>query len=135
MQKGGSIMNKFILLVRNDIDHQAAWSPEQHLQFLIKCEDYIEKLTKEGQLKSAQPLVRKDKVIFGSKGSWKEGLFNGTKEVIVGYYHIFAEALNDAIVIAKGNPEFEYATTARIEVCPIKMREESTGYVYNEATN
>ena len=128
-------MNEFILLVRNDIDHQAAWSPEQHLQFLIKCEDYIEKLTEEGQLKSAQPLVRKDNIISDSKGSWKEGPLNETKEVIVGYYHIFAEALNDAFVIAKGNPEFEYASTARIEVCPIKMRGENTGYVYNEAAN
>jgi len=29
--------------------------------------------------------------------------FNETKEVIVGYYHILGEDLNDAIAIAKGN--------------------------------
>ncbi|MGD0209522.1 MAG: YciI family protein [Desulfomonilia bacterium] len=61
---------------------------------------------------------------------WKEGPFNETKEVIVGYYHILAEDLGDAIAIAKGNPEFEYGTTARIEVRPIKMKEEDTGFVY-----
>jgi hypothetical protein len=127
MHKGGSIMNEFILLIRNDIDHQAAWSPEQHQQFFIRCKDYIEKLTKEGQLKSAQPLVSKDKIIADSKEPWKAGPLNETKEVIVGYYHIFAEAMNDAFVIAKGNPEFEYASTARIDICPIKMWEESIG--------
>lgn len=38
--------------------------------------------------------------------------------------------MNEAIEIAKGNPEFEYGTTARIEVRPIKAQEESTNYVY-----
>jgi hypothetical protein len=36
---------------------------------------------------------------------------------------------NDAISIAKRNPEFEYGTTARIEVRPIKTKEEGTGFV------
>jgi hypothetical protein len=123
-------MKEFMLLIRNEIDHQASWPPEQHQQFLKKCEDYIGKLTKEGKLKSAQPLVREGKIISGSKGAWKAGLFNETKEVIVGYYHILAEDMNEAIAIAKENPEFEYGKTARIEVRPIKMKEESTDYVY-----
>jgi hypothetical protein len=119
-----------MLLVRNEIDHQASWSPEKHQQFLKKCEDYIENLRKEGRLKSAQPLVREGKIISFSKGAWKDGPFNESKEVIVGYYHILAEDLNGAIAIAKGNPEFEYGSTARIEVRPIKTKEESTGFVY-----
>jgi hypothetical protein len=123
-------MKEFMLLIRNEIDHQATWPPEQHQQFLKECENYIGNLTKEGKLKSAQPLVREGKIISGSKDAWKEGPFNETREVIVGYYHILAEDLKDAIAIAKGNPEFDYGITARIEVRPIKMEEESTGYVY-----
>jgi hypothetical protein len=123
-------VKEFMLLIRNKIDHQAAWSQEQHQQFLKKCEDYIGNLTKERKLKSAQPLIREGKIISGSKGAWKEGPFNETKEVIVGYYQILAEDLNDAIVIAKRNPEFEYGTTARIEVRPIKTKEGTTGYIY-----
>jgi len=123
-------MKEFMLLIRNEIDHQATWSAEQHQQFLKKCEDYIGHLTKEGKLKSAQPLVREGKIISGSKGAWKEKPFNESKEVIVGYYHILAEDLNDAIAIAKQNPEFEYGKTARIEVRPIKMKEETTGFTY-----
>ena len=123
-------MKEFMLLIRNEIDHQASWAPEKHQQFLKKCEDYIGNLTKEGKLKSAQPLVREGKIISGSKGAWKDGPFNETKEVIVGYYHILAEDLDEAIAIAKENPEFEFGTTARIEVRPIKTKEESTGFVY-----
>jgi hypothetical protein len=100
-------MKEFMLLIHNEIDHQASWPPEKQQQFLKKCEVYIGELTQEGKLKSAQPLVREGKIISGSKGSWKEGPFNEAKEVIVGYYHILAEDLNDAIAIAKRNPEFE----------------------------
>lgn len=128
-------MKEFMLLIRNEIDHRAAWSPEQHQQFLKKCEDYIGNLTKEGKLKSAQPLVREGKMIFRSGGAWKEEPFNETKEVIVGYYHILAKDLNEAIAIAKRNPEFEYGTTARIEVRPIKMKEETTSYLYPTGEN
>jgi hypothetical protein len=91
---------------------------------------YIEGLTKAGKLKSAQPMIREGTMVSGSKGAWKEGPFNEHKEVIVGYYHILANDLNDAIAIAKQNPEFEFGKTARVEVRPIKMKEENTGFVY-----
>lgn len=109
-----------MLLIRNHIDHQAGVSSEQHKQFLKKCETYIGILKKEGKLLSAQPLVREGTIISGTRGAWKEMPFSETKEVQVGYYHI----------LAKENPEFEYGTTARIEVRPIKMKEASTGFVY-----
>ena len=38
--------------------------------------------------------------------------------------------MNEAIAIAKENPEFEYVPTATIEVRPIKMKEEATKFVY-----
>jgi hypothetical protein len=123
-------MKEFMLLIRNEEDHMATFSPEQHQEFLKKCMVYIENLKKEGKLIGAQPLVRQGKMISGSKGAWKDGPFNETKEVIVGYYHIRAKDIDEAIAIAKGNPEFEYGTTARIEVRPIKMAEETTGFVY-----
>ncbi len=66
----------------------------------------------------------------GSKGARKEAPFNETKEVIVCYYHLLAEDFNEAVALAKENPEFEYGTTARIEVRPIQTKEESTGFVY-----
>lgn len=123
-------MKEFMLLIRNEIGHQAAWPPEQHTQFLKKCETYIGKLKKEEKLISAQPLIREGTIISGTKGAWKEIPFNETGEVQVGYYHILAKDLDEAIAIAKENPEFEYGKTARIEVRPIKTKEVATNFVY-----
>lgn len=123
-------MKEFMLIIRNEIDHQAKWSSEQHHQFLKSCESYIGRLRKGGKLISAQPLAREGVIVSGSKVAWKEIPFNENSEVQVGYYHILARDLNEAIEIAKGNPEFEYGATARIEVRPIKMKENITGYVY-----
>jgi len=81
-QKGENhIMKEFMLFIRNDIDHQANRSTEQHHQFLKKCEEYIGSLKKEGKLKSAQPLVREGKMISGGKGRWQDGAFNESREV------------------------------------------------------
>jgi len=123
-------MKEFMLLIRNQKDHQSAWSGEKHQQFLNACSVYIEELKKKGQLISAQPIVREGKMVSGSKGAWKEGPFHEGNEVIVGYYHVLANGIDDAVEIARGNPEFEYSKTARVEVRPIKMKEESTGYAY-----
>ncbi len=125
-------MKEFMLLILNENDHQDNWSEEQHKEFVKKCEVYINDLKNNGKLKSAQPLVREGKIIYRSNKEWKEKPFNERKEVQVGYYHILAKDMNEAVEIAKRNPEFEYGTTARIEVRPIKVKEEATGFVYPE---
>jgi len=123
-------MKQFMLLIRNESDSKSQFSPQQHQEFLKACETYIGKLKSNGNLISAQPLVMEGKIISGINGAWKERPFNETKEVQVGYYHILANNLEEAIEIAKGNPEFVYTATARIEVRPIKMKEETTGFIY-----
>jgi hypothetical protein len=123
-------MKEFMLLIRNENNQLAALSPEQHQEFLKKCMVYINELMKDGKLKSAQPLQREGKIIRRPKEGWKDGPFVETKEVIVGYYHILANDLDEAIAIAKRNPEFEYKMNASIEVRPIRMKEESTGFEY-----
>ena len=125
-------MREFMLLTRNDIDSQESWSPESHRQFLKACETYITGLKREGHLISAQPLLRQGTMLSCVKGQWKEGPFYEGKEIIVGYYHIQARDINEAVGLAQRNPEFEYSTTARVEVRPIKMKEEMTGFVYPE---
>ncbi len=123
-------MKEFMLLIRNRIDHQNDWTVEKHQQFLKKCESYIGEIKKEGKLISAQPLIREGKIISGTNGNWTEIPFNETEDVQVGYYHILANDMDDAVAIAKRNPEFEFSTTARIEVRPVKMKETTTGFVY-----
>jgi len=123
-------MKEFMLLIRNEGDGKAALSPEQQQQFLKACQVYIEDLMKKGNLKSAQPLVREGIMVSGSVGAFKDGPYNETKEIIVGYYHILANDLDEAIAIAKRNPEFAFVKGAKIEVRPIKMAEQSTNFVY-----
>jgi hypothetical protein len=75
-------------------------------------------------------LIREGIIISGKSGAWKEIPFNEKDEVQVGYYHILANDMDEAISIAKRNPEFEYGSTARIEVRPVKTKEVTTNYVY-----
>jgi hypothetical protein len=123
-------MKEFMLLIRNKGDHVSTMPDEQHQEFLQKCEIYIKNLKRQGKLIAAQPLLRQGILLSGSKNDWKETPFDATTDVQVGYYHILAGDLAEAINIAKGNPEFEYGNTASIEVRPIKMKEESTGFEY-----
>ncbi len=69
-------------------------------------------------------------MVSGTPSSWQLSPYSDREEVIVGYYHIFARDLEDAISVAKGNPEFEYSTTARVEVRPVKTKEVDTGFEY-----
>ena len=123
-------MKEFMLLIRNLSDSKESFSADEHLKFVNQCKVYIEGLIKEGKLISSQPMIREGKMLSGSEGKWHEGPYAESKEVIVGYYHILAKDLDEAVKIAKGNPEFAYTTTARVEVRPVKMKEESTGFVY-----
>jgi hypothetical protein len=123
-------MKEYMLLIRNEGDGKAGMSPEKHLEFVKRCEDYIAILKKVGRLVAAQPLLREGKTISKVKGDWKEVAVNASKEIQVGYYHILADTIEDAITIAKGNPEFEYVAGASVEVRPIKTKEERTEYIY-----
>ena len=48
----------------------------------------------------------------------------------MGYYHIVAHDAEEAVAIAKMNPEFEFSPTAQVEVRMIKGSEAQTGFVY-----
>src|ERR1700740_1153853 len=99
-------MQQFMLYIRNAGDAKAALSEEQHLAFIKKCETYIDDLQRLGKLIAAQPLVRSGFVVKKSGGVSDTAALDLTGQVQVGYYHIRAEDINEAIAIAKDNPEF-----------------------------
>ena len=123
-------MKEFMFYIRNAGDAKKALSADEHLAFVKKCEVYIGKLKSQNKLIAAQPIVREGFVVSRSGNDWKKITVDPDKEVQVGYYHIRASDIDEAIEIAKENPEFEYVPSARIEVRPIKMKEETTGFVY-----
>lgn len=121
---------EFMLYIRNAGDAKAALSADQHLAFIKKCETYIQLLKAENKLIAAQPIVREGYIISKNENAWTQIAINPSKEVQVGYYHISASDMDEAIEIAKNNPEFEYVPSATIEVRPIKLKEEQTNFVY-----
>ena len=123
-------MQEFMFYIRNEKDAKKSLSPEQHLAFIKKCEVYIGILKSENRLLAAQPIVREGVVIKKSGSNWTEKDINADAETQVGYYHILAQNLAEAIKIAKDNPEFEFVPSASIEVRPIKTKENETGFVY-----
>lgn len=123
-------MKEFMFFIRKQNDSSKTLPPEKHEQFLKVCETYIGKLKSESKLLSAQPIERNGEIISRSNGEWKSSPFNEKTEVIGGYYHILANNLDEAIAIAKANPEFQYNQDTRIEVRSIKMKEDATGFTY-----
>jgi hypothetical protein len=115
-------MKEFFLLIRTEGDYCLEMTSEQHQQHLEKVGRYIQHLTQQGKLIRAQPLSLNGEMIQGKKGAFKDGPFVETKEIIIGYFHIFATDLEEAKDIAKANPVFE-DTNARIEVREIKREE------------
>ena len=116
--------------IRNEIDAKKSLTPEEHLEFIKKCETYIGILKSENKLIAAQPLMREGVVISKFNNEWTEKNVATNTEVQVGYYHILAIDIEEAISVAKNNPEFEFVPSASIEVRPIKTKESETGFVY-----
>lgn len=113
-------MQEFMIFIKTKDDHLEKLSPEQQQAHVQKIGKYIGGLMESGKLKGAQPLDMDGAIIHGNKGVFKDGPFNESKEMIVGYFHILAENLEEAIEIAKANPMFEDAE-GTIEVRPIKQ--------------
>jgi hypothetical protein len=125
-----SEMKEYMFYIRNDKDAKKSLSPEEHLAFIKKCEVYIGRLKSNNNLIAAQPLVREGVVISKSKNNWTKRNIETKAEVQVGYYHILADNIEEAVQIAKDNPEFEYVPSATIEVREIKTKESDTGFIY-----
>lgn len=123
-------MKEFMLYIRNEKDAKKFLTEEQHLAFIKQCELYIGKLKNKHKLIAAQPIVREGLVLTKTASGWTERNISEDKETQVGYYHILAEDFDEAVKIAKDNPEFSYVPSASIEVRPVKTKEAETGFVY-----
>jgi hypothetical protein len=123
-------MKEFMFYIRNEKDAKKSLTTDEHLAFIKKCEIYISRLKSESKLIAAQPLIREGVVLSKSKNDWKAKILESDREVQVGYYHIMARDIDEALSIAKDNPEFEYVPSASIEVREVKTKESETGFVY-----
>ena len=128
-------MKEFMLYIRNGKDAKKSLTEKDHSAFIKQCEVYIGKLKAENKLVAAQPIVREGVLLKKKANGWVENNIETDTETQVGYYHILANDINEAIKIAKDNPEFDFVPSASIEVRPIKTKEPETGFIYPTKRN
>lgn len=123
-------MHEFMFFIHQQHHSQDVLSPEDHLLFLKACEAYIAELKVAGKLIAAQPIEWDGRIIAHHGHELMESHYDEGEDVIGGYYHILAKDLEEAIQIARRNPAFQFPTGTRIEVRPVKMKEDATGFEY-----
>ena len=100
-------MNEFMLFIKatgNPIGNLPKEKQEAHIK---KVGGYIQDLVTQGKMKNAQPLIPSGVMLSNVDGSFTDQPINEDKEMIVGFYHIQAENLNEAIKIGKSDPRFD----------------------------
>lgn len=116
--KKSNKMKEFILLIYAEGNPILSLPHERQQQHIQKIGKFIEYLAQNGKLKNAQPFEPKGITISGNKGVFREEELSADKGDIAGYYHILANDIAEAVVIAKSDPRFEDAEW-RMEIRPI----------------
>jgi hypothetical protein len=104
------------LAICRSVSWEETKSPEDIRNAVKQIYAWFERLIDEGKMKSGHQLAPEGKILSGRKGV-TDGPFAESKEVIAGYWSIYADSLEEAVEIAKGNPGLGYGQT--IEVRPI----------------
>jgi hypothetical protein len=110
-------MNKFILLIREDLHLVAQMTPEQQgadIQTMIK---WVEELTQSGNFIQGDPLETGMRLAT-KDGILSDGPFIEAKEGISGYTMIRATSLDQAAALAASCP-LVHTGQLKIEVRPI----------------
>lgn len=112
-------MKEFLLIIKTDGCIWTDLSPEALQKHMENGSAYIGNLMKSGKLKAANPIEKTgSRIVSGSEGSFKDGPFNESKEIVAGFFHLTAKDINEAVEIAKSNPIFNDISTT-IEVHPM----------------
>lgn len=94
---------------------------------MTQFKTWFDRLTEQGKLKGAQPLVRQGRVVSGKDGRVvADGPFAESKEAIGGYFLLAVNSLDEAVQIARGCPGLEHGMTVEVrpvaEECPMMAR-------------
>ncbi|HXM05300.1 MAG TPA: YciI family protein [Chthoniobacterales bacterium] len=94
-------------------------SPEEVQDVMTRWTSWLDRLTREGKVKSAQPLANQGKIIAWKKGVPVDGPFAESKEAIGGYF-LLQVSEEEAVEIAKECPALKYGLV--VEVRPVVDR-------------
>jgi len=103
-------MKEYLLLFRGGdarrLEEQQ--SPEAWQAHMQKWMLWMQALTEAGKFAGAQPLTNEGKVVSGGGHTVTDGPFMEGKEIVGGYLICKANNYDEAVVIAKECPIFEY---------------------------
>jgi hypothetical protein len=111
-------MEKFLLIVREDLDRIGRLTPEERFAASPNMLDWVKSLSESGNYIAGEPLaitgryVSKDEVL-------SDGPFIESKEGVSGYDIILAENINQAVAIAQSCPMVMLGLAVR-EVRPMQ---------------
>lgn len=123
-------MLEFIFYIKNNSYSKSNLLDTQKLNFVKQCEHYINDLKLSNKLIAAQPLLHEAIMLTKVNDNWVVETIQQDNNLHVGYYHIRANSIEEAIDIAKENPEFNFIPSATIEIREIKTKESQTNFVY-----
>ena len=118
--------NEYLVISRGHWD--ASLSPEQIQAAIDAFYHWHAQLVEQGQMKPGQRLAREGRLV--TKQRIIDGPYTEAKEVIGGYWFIYAASLDDAATIAAGNPCL--ACGLENEIRPIEERRASAYDLSNE---
>jgi hypothetical protein len=110
-------MNEFVYLFRRPALTDA--SPQQMQELMARWQAWFTNLEGNGHLAHVgQPLeMTGGAVVTSAKGSFNDGPYAETKDLVGGYTVVVAKDLTEAIALTNGHPVFEMGGV--IEVRPV----------------
>jgi hypothetical protein len=112
-------MEKFLLIIREDLKKLRQYTEEQHMSELLEMQEWTDWIIASGNyidsnpLKSSGRYISKDSVI-------SDGPFIESKEGVSGYYLIQASSMEHAIEITQRCPLLKKGL-AVVEVRPVEI--------------
>ena len=119
-------LSEYLVISRGQWDQNA--TPEEIQGAIDRFYAWHDQLVGEGKMKAGQRLATEGKTV--SKQMIIDGPFGETKEVIGGYWFIYAPSLEEAAKIAADNPCIAYGLA--FEIRPVESVRASAFAVTNE---
>ncbi|MBV8813940.1 MAG: hypothetical protein JO271_05580 [Verrucomicrobia bacterium] len=108
--------SEYLLLFRGTVWDKGL-SPEEIQNIMTQWMNWLERLTKEGKVKAAQPLTNEGKIVsWEKKLVISDGPFAESKEAVGGYFLLYSTH-DEAVEIAKQCPALKHGVI--VEVRPV----------------
>jgi len=99
-------MKEFMLLIRATGNPISTLSFSDQKKHIDKIGKFITSLHERGVLKTAQPFKVEGVMLSTKDGEMMEEPFEESDDMLVGYYHIEVESMDEALEIARSDPRF-----------------------------